>query len=347
MNMAFHTSLAGDRQTPPDARTMPPPRPSTGSRKGKPMTRPDLNQTTGRNASLLASLLIAVGFATAPVTPALAQEAGSVTDMHGAERIEMTARVRALSQRIAAAGCYARAGINPDAFNKVAADSIAEFTLLMGALEKGDATFGLAGPEEQRKVLAGIRGVNVQWEPFTAAADGWLSGSAADDGWAYVARQNLNLMHSTKYLVAEIMNAYSNPPELLQSHAFTLDIAARQQSMSQQMAKEACGIISGNSVLGNADRLANTIRLFELSLMALQNGLDAAGVIPPPNAEITAGLQNVATEWAILKDSLVQVTGPDSVDAATSVDIFARLDSIYGQFGTISDLYVKASKFGI
>lgn len=302
-------------------------------------------QTSGPKALLAACLVALGGMLTVPQA-ATAQESATVSDMQGAERIDLTARVRAISQRVAAAACYSQAGIDADAFKAVAMESLAEFSTLIAALEKGDANLGITRPEEARKVLSGLRGISLQWEPFNTAAMQVIDGSAPDEGWAFVARQNLNLMHASKYLVGELVAEYAIPPELLQSHALTLDIAAREMALSQQMAKEVCGINTGNDVLGKKERLKNAARLFDASLNALRNGLDAAGVIAPPTPEIGAALEQATIEWETLKPEIAKVTGPDSVDQAALVDIYKRLDGLYQMFGQISVQYVKSSKFG-
>jgi Type IV pili methyl-accepting chemotaxis transducer N-term len=311
------------------------------------MNRSDVNHRAKAPGTWLAPLLLVAGLAAAPLTPAAAQQAGLVKDTGAAQRIDLVERVRAISQKIGAAACYSNAGIESAAFNTVMTDSITEFDRIMAALSDGSPDLGLPGKEEERKVLAGIRGVNLQWAEFSKAAQALLADSSSADSWAYVARQNLNLMHSTKYLVGEVMNTYANPPELLQSNALTLDIVGRQRALAFQLSKESCGLLTGNTVVGNPERLSKTMRLFEASLNALRNGFDAAGVIKPPTDEIKTGLEAVAADWDGVKTELAKVTGPDSVDAAASLDIFTRLDAISAKFDALTVLYVASSKSGI
>ncbi|GHC49820.1 hypothetical protein GCM10007315_10050 [Gemmobacter tilapiae] len=311
--------------------------------KVNPMNRSDLNPAPNRARVWIASLLLSVSALGLPATPALAQ--GVVQSTGAAERIDITERVRALSQRIGVAACHVQAGSDVENFKKVATDAIAEFDRLMLGLAEGNPELGLPAKEEERKVLAGIRGVDLQWQTFAGQAKTLLDGSAPADGWDYVARQNLNLMHSTKYLVQEIINAYANPPELLQSHALTLDIVGRQRSLALQMAKEACGLANGNKVVGNSFRFAKTVRLFEASLNALANGFPAAGVITPPTPEIAAKMAEIQADWAAVKpDVEAAVTG---VDPAASVELYKKLDAITTKFDEVTLMYVTASKSGI
>jgi hypothetical protein len=308
--------------------------------KVNPMNRSDLNQAPVRARVWIASLLLSVS---ALAAPAFAQ--GVVQSTGAAERIDITERVRALSQRIGVAACHVQAGSDVDTFKKVGTDAIAEFDRLMLGLAEGNPDLGLPAKEEERKVLAGIRGVDLQWQTFAGQAKAMMDGSAPADGWDYVARQNLNLMHSTKYLVQEIINAYANPPELLQSHALTLDIVGRQRSLALQMAKEACGLANGNKVVGNSFRFAKTMRLFEASLNALVNGFPAAGVIAPPSPEIAAKMAEIQADWAAVKPEVEKAMAGG--DPAASVELYKKLDAITVKFDEVTLLYVTASKSGI
>ncbi len=279
--------------------------------------------------------------------PAHAQSSGLGVDKKGADRIWYTALISALSQRVASATCFAEAGINPAKYHEIAAGSLSQGTVMLAGLENGNDALGLVTPEETRKVLNGLYGVNKQWQPYAAAATNLADDSATADEWSYVSRHNLNVMHATKYLVGELMAEYANPPELLQSFALTLDIAGRQMGLSQQILKETCGINTGNAVLGHPDRLKNASRLFDASLNALRNGLDAAGVLSPPTPEIKDALDQAAADWDLAKAELAMLDGAGSLDPAAAEAIFARMDGLYIQFFTIAELYVAASKTGL
>jgi len=196
-----------------------------------------------------------------------------------------------------------------DEFRSVMSDAMGEYDMLFAALTDGNADLGIGLAEESRKMQNALRGMSLQWDRYKAAVQARLSGQIAERGPDYVSRQNLNVMHSGKYLISEVINHYTIPPALLQGDAFTLDIVARQRSLSQQIAKEACGVITDNGTLGRTVRLQRAVRLFDASYNALVSGFPGAGVSPPPTPAIKAGLDDIAGNWSAVKAEIDQVTG--------------------------------------
>lgn len=278
---------------------------------------------------------------------ATAQEGGATEGVYlsGAERIATGDRIRMLSQRISATACLVDAGVDMDKNRQVIADDIAQADGLLAAMKDGDSEIGIDVPEDDRKMLSAIRGVKLQWEPFRSAAELRLQAGVSAQGPDYVSRQNLNLMHASKYLISEVVSRYSIPPALLQSDAFTLQIMARQRSLSQQIAKESCGLLTGNTIMGNEKRLQNAVSRFDVSLTALVNGLQAAGVSPPPSAEIDTGLKEMAADWAALRADLATVTAGNDVPRAAQIS--EQMDGILRKLEALVPLYVESSKAGI
>ncbi|MFQ1701416.1 type IV pili methyl-accepting chemotaxis transducer N-terminal domain-containing protein [Loktanella agnita] len=263
----------------------------------------------------------------------------------GAERIVVGDDIRSLSQQIAVAACLHDANVDANTYGTVMTQSMAEYDALMDALINGNPAVGIDVAEDDRKILAALRGLSLQWDRFNAAVDAKLAGSTEGSGPDFVSRQNLNVMHSSKYLISELISRYSIPPALLQSDAFTLNIATRQRSLAMQIAKEACGVITGNRTLGNQNRLENAMTRFDLSLTALVNGFPAAGVSPAPTPEIRSDLTDIMATWTTAKTQLGTVSGPG--DAATAARIYEQMRDISGQLDNLIPLYVTASKSGI
>jgi hypothetical protein len=113
--------------------------------KVNPMNRSDLNPAHARAQAKapvwIASLLLSVSALGLPAAPAFAQ--GVVQSTGAAERIDITERVRALSQRIGVAACHVQAGSDVETFKKVGTDAIAEFDRLMLGLAEGNPDLGL------------------------------------------------------------------------------------------------------------------------------------------------------------------------------------------------------------
>ena len=287
--------------------------------------------------------LAAVAALASAAAPAVSQ--GAVY-RSGVERIAAADSLRMWTQRLSAAACFVDAGIEPERHRSVIAEGIMSYESLLAGLEKGSDALGIGSPEEDRQMLFAIRGVALQWERLRPSAELRLTGGdPAAEGPDFLSRQNLNSMHAAKFLVAEAINTYAIPPALLQSDAFSIQVVARQRSLSQQMAKEACGVVTDNRVMGSPVRLRNSARLFNASLGALLNGFAAAGVTPPPTAEIRDGLQAVQAEWSALKPRIDALNAAS--DAAEAAAIFDALDVIRQQIDALMPLYIEDSKADI
>ena len=132
---------------------------------------------------------------------------------------------------------------------------------------------------------------------------------------------------------------------LLQSDAFTLDIVTRQPALANQTSKEACGLITGNTVMGSTSRFVKSVDRFDASMGALINGFDALGVSAPPTPETRVALEEIAADWAELKTNLDQVVGSNDVTLALGID--RQFAAINAKFAALIPAYVEASKSGI
>lgn len=306
-----------------------------------------METTKGHVQQTLRSACAALALMALPFGSAVAQTTASEpVYLAGAERIEIGDRVRMYSQRITAMACMIDAGISPAENRAAIITAMAEVDTLLDAMKDGNSDLNVEIAEDDRRMLQAIRGVSLQWATFRDAMDLRLSvGADAVIGPDYVSRQNLNLMHASKYLISETVSRYSIPPALLQNDAFTLQIVARQRTLSQQIAKESCGILTGNAVMGNEVRLAKSTRRFDASLNALINGFEGAGVSAPATVEISDGLTAMTADWAALRAELEQVSA--STDPAKAGALFTQLDSLLSQFERLVPLYVEESKSGL
>ena len=293
-----------------------------------------------------------VGFATAALILAAsgiahAQERNSAVGVYlsGAERIDLSDRIRVNSQRISASVCLIDAGLKVDENRKIITDAIADTELMLAALTDGNASLGVETPEDGRKMLAALRGVSLQWDPFKTEAQTRLGQGQPAPGPDYVSRQNLNLMHVTKNLTSQVINDYSIPPALLQNDASTILFATRQRSLSQQIAKEACGILTGNTIMGNMPRLKNAVARFDATFSALLTGFPAAGISAPATPQIKAELEAAQGEWNSFKAELENVT--QDGDPQNAEALFTKLNSLLAKIDTVIPHYVEESKAGI
>jgi hypothetical protein len=267
-----------------------------------------------------------------------------IDDVGGSFRIASAGKLRMLSQRISAAACNYAAGVGPEKSLEIFKAGKAEFRQILDALVKGNEAIGIIGPESRRKTLEEIKKVEALWQPFEAALDGIAAGTDVEANVAYIAANNEALLQEANLLTSEVSGEYSNPAEMTQAEAMQIDIAARQRMLTQKIAKEVCGVANGNAALGDVEKLAKTIEMYEVSLNALRDGLPEAGIGAAPTPEIKDLLDRSWEDWTVAKAEIQKVTGPGSVDTATQAKIFELLDQKLAEMIEISKLYTEFAK---
>lgn len=278
--------------------------------------------------------------------PAVAQNA-DLTDVSiqkdtGAkEHIDLSGKLRMLSQRIPAAACHYADGIAVDKSSALLENASAEFEKILSGLKFGDAELNLPYPEESRKTLAAIEDVRQLWDPIGEIAQSTVAGQASSENIEFVLTENMPLLESAKALVVRMVAQYSNPTEMLQATSLLIDVAGRQRMLTQKMSKESC-IVAGNH--DNAEvmkaNLAKTMQTFEASLNALRHGMQAAGITPPPSQDIANGLDKVILSWSEVKPMLEAIIAGEEADAETRARKFDLLNTAMSDMNKVVGLYV-------
>lgn len=300
-----------------------------------------------KRAALLLSLSL---FA----TPLHAQTATNVTDgssflqdMGASQRIDFSGKLRMLSQRIVAAGCNYTAGIDPDRSGPMLAAAKAEFQVIVDALEFGNNDLGIMAAEDRRKTLVGLAKLRELWEPAAASGAAILADAATPDTVATFADQSAPLLEMAKLLVSEISAQYSDPTAVLQADALIIDIAGRQRMLSQRMSKNVCLISSGLNTDVALAELGATAQMFDVSLNALRHSMADAGIKPPPNDEIAAGLDVVINDWARLKPIVDAALAGQRLDTEQRNIMFNGANLMTGNMNTVVGMYSVASKLDL
>ncbi len=305
--------------------------------------------------NLIASAAIA-GFSVAVLPTDLAAQgpvnvgAGQSFDYYAADdgnqRINLSGRLRMLSQRIPGMACNNAAGIEPDASQTNLATAVEEFSLILAGLEVGDVDLDIFGPEESRRVLGGIKQLRARWEPFQTQALVVLeeqgSGRAVDE----LAAASLPLLRDAQVLVGRIVERHYDRVLTIQSETFTIDFAGRQRMLAQQMSKNICLIHSQDDSAQALEELKKGYTLFDATLDALQQGMPQVGVSAPPNQTVIDGLQVVDDAWVALQPRLQDAMAGVTFDDATRVQLFHDLNALTGKMNEAVKMYVKASALG-
>lgn len=289
-----------------------------------------------------------------PVNQAIAQSAQSSTSAYsdyytpgdGAHRINMSGKLRMLSQRIPGMACNAASGIRVEESEAALGAATQEFEQILAALKFGDEALSITDREDNRKTLSFIADVEAQWIPFAEHAKYVLAADDAGRHFTSLAADSGPLLGSAADLVHRIVNVYFDPVTTRQSDAMTIDFAGRQRMLAQRMSKNVCLINEGVQVEQAREELADAYGLFDATLTALQTGMPSAGVSPPPNEAVEAGLQTVVAAWAKVSPLMERAMQGETFDATLRAEVFDALNTLTFKMNTVVHLYSDATAYG-
>jgi hypothetical protein len=267
-----------------------------------------------------------------------------VSERGGPVRINLSAKLRMLSQRIAALSCIQ--GTYGDALaatNLTAA--IEEFDKIVKGLAAGDESIGILGAEESAKALRGLQLIAEEAAPMMAAARNLLvaGGDSAAD-LAVIYEKEPMVLKIAQKLAVEIGAIYSNPNSIMTASAMAIDIAGGQRMLLQKMTKEACQISTGAGTAETPAMLEKTITTFDLTLTALIEGMPEAGVQPAPTPEIRGKLEAIRAEWQTVRAPLDAVLAGTPLDAAGVGALLSDTDELLkGLNNVVSDYAASAT----
>lgn len=271
----------------------------------------------------------------------------NIEDVGATERINYSGKLRMLSQRIAAASCNYTAGVAPDVSKSMLTAAGVEFEKIVNGLARGDVELRIKGQETRRKTLAAIAALRGQWEPIKTAVDRLVADGPSAEATAVIDQGNMGLLSKAKLLVSELSGQYSDPSAMNQANAMLVDISGRQRMLSQKMSKEACLIWSAGGDPMAQEALGGTMQMFELSLLALRDGMPSAGINAAPTDEIATGLSALWTDWTAIKPGLQQAVEGVMLDGEARAEMLGKLNTALKDMNTVVGLYTVYAKSGL
>ena len=307
--------------------------------------RPSLRSLSNSLIAAPSALSIALGTSLLTATLALASPASANEGSNDGSkaRVNLSARLRSLTEDVAASACRVHSGVAADdARDKLQAVKTTYETILKGLVES-DPRLGIPTVETNNSVIRALRGVKEIWEPIAEASDRIISGGGSAADIELIASTHRELLDRTETLTAVVSGVYSDPIDLLQRDAITLNFLGRQRSLATRFARTSCGIYAGSEDIGTRDEMVEAIQTFEQSFTALINGFPAAGVSPPPSELVKAVLSDSKSRWDGMRASLLakMEDGAAIQDAAAE---FAQVgDSFVAEINNAITLYLLAS----
>lgn len=286
------------------------------------------------------AVTLALGYAALPGS-AQTQQAD---DVGGQERISFSDKLGMLSQHIPTAGCHLAKGIAAEGSLRMLGSAITEFETILTALEYGDPSLNINGPEQRRKTVAQIQAVRDAWQPLKAAAEAMVAGDTSDETLQVILDENMNVLNASQNLVSEVTAQYSNPADLVQADGFLISIAGRQRMLTQTISKESCVLTSSQRTPETAEALDAAITTFGNSLVALRDGMPSVGVRPPPTAEIGEGLEVATGQWDAVVPILETLLAGSEIDNEAAARKFRELNMLMVTMNGVTAMYAASTK---
>jgi len=216
----------------------------------------------------------------------------------GKARVNKSAALRAQTEFLASATCRLDAGIDAQAAMNDLKGARGTFDKVLAGLEHGDPALGIPTAENRRKSLNALNDVSTVLGSMGSALDNLASGQGKPGDAQAVAVVHPALFEKTFVLASEISGQYSDPAELLQSDAITLDFAGRQRALVHRIARTTCQLHNDPNNADARAELKTTIDTIENSLDALMNGYPAAAISAPPTDAVRDSLEAAYKHWS-------------------------------------------------
>ena len=254
---------------------------------------------------LSAAGLVAALIAMAAPTTIVAQDVSSVPAIEAARKVNVSGRQRMLSQRMAKAACLMSRDISFASNYDQLTQAYTLFERSDIALRAGDEQLGLS-PEALPDVIDALSAIDDPWANYSGLLENAVQSGTVDTGnLESLDRDSRDVLKYMNIAVFKIARAYAaSVAEVPLGLTITIDVAGRQRMLTQKAVKEACLMATAEDPLVYADRLGETIELFDLSLKALRDGYEDVGVIAAPTREIDRKLLEVAGLWEPVRSIL-------------------------------------------
>ncbi len=288
-----------------------------------------------------------VGSAVVANETASVQKVGFIEDEGASERIDVAGKLRMLSQRIPATACFAHIGIQTEVSKATLASSAAEFSGILEALQVGAPEIGIPSKEEDFTVLRALKNVHSVWQPLQKNIKNVIDLGGYEWSVAYVANQSVPLLDESIWLSSVLIGEYSEPAVLLQADALTIDIAGRQRTLSQRIAKSACLYSTGLETVYAGDELTEAVQHYDASLRALRFGMPEAGIQATKDPAINDKLDVIMTKWEGVKPILEAVVTGKSITDADREEVYNVMNKLTESMDVIVLRYNDKSKLGI
>jgi hypothetical protein len=315
-----------------------------------------IKTTTARAAMLgaaTACLLFGAGagLATPPqdqatdgTLPGGAGHGSLIEDSGAAQRVDAAARLRTLTQRVAAAACRTHHGYDRDDAVEAMDTAGIDFHDAISLLIYGAPELGVMGGETHPRLLRSLQAVEAAWEPILWASVDLGEAPETADALETIRDGTEALLDVTAQVSAAVEADYANPVEMLSADALLIGLAGRQAMQAQRLSALACTLLADPRDAAAAAEATAVVAYLDAGLAALRDGDAALGLPAAPTPEIAQLLDGTIAIWGNLNAALERVRAGEPLDGDARAEMFDALDAVSDAMALLTTLYGEHSK---
>lgn len=213
-------------------------------------------------------------------------------------RVGLAEEQAVITQRIPMCTNFIKLNVEPSRFLANINDAALRFEKVLAGLRNGDPELDIAA-EESGEVLEALSAVDAVWPSMRDAVTKVVANEfVEEDEFKTIARASSALLFMSENIEKRLVSVYGDDTKKL-SILISVELAARQEMLTQKMAKEVGNIALGFKPEENRKILAGTADLYENSLQALIGGVKEL-TLPPPPEHIKLALLEEKSRWSDL-----------------------------------------------
>jgi len=203
-----------------------------------------------------------------------------------------------ITQRVPMCAGFIKLNVEPSRFLVNIAEAADTFERVNVGLRTGDAELELV-KEENGEILEALSAVEAVWPAMKASVDRIVANEFVDDSdYDTLARSSSALLFMCENVEKRLVSVYGDSTKKLGA-LISVELAARQEMLTQKMGKEVTNIALGFKADENRKILGETIDLYENSLQAMLGGVKEL-TLPPPPEHIRLALLEEKSRWSDL-----------------------------------------------
>lgn len=274
----------------------------------------------------------------------MARAAGGDDFANVVHRVGLAEEQAVITQRIPMCANFIKLNIEPSRFLVNIQDAANRFDKVLIGLREGDPELDILA-EGSGEVLEALSAVDAVWPGMRNAVDTIIEKAFVDEAeFNAIARASSALLFMSENVEKRLVSVYGDSTEKL-GILISVELAARQEMLTQKMAKEVGNIALGFKAEENRKILAGSIDLYETSLQALLGGVEAL-TLPPPPEHIKLALLEEKSRWSDLGPIVRGVANGDAPGPLELYSIASQEEALLEAAQHIEHLYVEMGSKG-